>query len=62
MQYVEDHARSAGAHSMIAGVSSDNPAAIAFHAALGYDETSVLKEVGRKFGRWYDLHLMQKFL
>lgn len=59
---VEDHARAAGARSMIAGISSANPAAIAFHAALGYGAVAVLAEVGYKFGRWYDLHLMQKRL
>lgn len=59
---IEDHARAAGAHSMIGGVSSGNPAAIGFHAAMGYTEVAVLPEVGRKFGRWFDLHLMQKRL
>lgn len=62
MQVLEDHARSAGAHSMFAGVSSGNPDGVAFHAALGYAEIVTLKQVGYKFGRWFDLHLMQKFL
>jgi len=62
MLAVESHAKAAGAHVMIAGVSSANPAAIGFHRALGYAETAVLREVGRKFDQWYDLHLMQKFL
>ncbi len=59
---VEEHARAGGAHSILAGVSGENPAGIAFHAALGYREVAVLPQVGRKFGRWMDLHLMQKFL
>ena len=62
MRHVEDHAKAAGAHMMIAGVSSANPNARAFHVALGYDEVAVVREVGRKFGVWYDLHLMQKRL
>jgi L-amino acid N-acyltransferase len=62
MGALEAHAAAAGVHSMIAGVSSGNPAGIAFHARLGYAEIAVLREVGYKFGRWLDLHLMQKFL
>ena len=62
MRVVEDHARAGGAHVMIAGVSGENPDGLAFHAALGYAEVAVLREVGHKFGRWMDLVLLQKFL
>ena len=62
MATVEDHARQGGAHSIFAGVSSGNAAGIGFHAALGYEHVSTLKEVGFKFDRWFDLHLMQKRL
>ncbi len=58
----EDHARARGGHSMFAGVSAGNQAAIAFHRRLGYTEVARLPEVGRKFDRWHDLVLMQKFL
>jgi len=62
MTAIEDHARKAGAHSIFAGVSSGNPAGVPFHAALGYAHVVTLRQVGYKFGRWFDLHLMQKFL
>ncbi|RMD92981.1 MAG: N-acetyltransferase family protein [Alphaproteobacteria bacterium] len=62
MAHLEAHAAARGAHSIFAGVSSGNPAGRAFHARLGYEEVAVLREVGFKFGRWFDLHLMQKFL
>lgn len=59
---IEDHARAGGAHSLYAGVSAENPAGRAFHAAIGFAEIAILPAVGYKFGRWMDLVLMQKFL
>jgi phosphinothricin acetyltransferase len=56
------HARAAGAHQMIAGVSAENPDGIAFHAALGFAEIARIPQAGAKFGRFIDLVLMQKFL
>jgi len=62
MQAVEHHAKTNGAHQMIAGISAENPAAIAFHTKLGYRETARIPQAGRKFNRFIDLVLMQKFL
>ena len=62
MAALEAHARSAGVHVMIAGVSGENAEGRAFHTALGYAEVALIPQVGRKFGRWMDLVLMQKFL
>jgi len=62
MAAIEGHARAGGAASIYAGVSAENPAGRAFHAALGYAELATLPRVGFKFGRWMDLHLMHKLL
>jgi L-amino acid N-acyltransferase len=62
MTSVEDHARTAGAHAMIAGISGENTAGIAFHAVCGYAHVATIPGVGWKFGRYMDLVLMQKFL
>ncbi|SES25962.1 phosphinothricin acetyltransferase [Tranquillimonas rosea] len=56
------HARETGAHSLIAGVSAENPGGRAFHRATGFAEIATLPEVGFKFGRYMDLHLMQRML
>lgn len=60
--WLEDHARDRGGHSMIAGVTASNTAAVAFHKRLGYADTALLPRVGYKFGQWHDLLLMQKLL
>lgn len=62
MAALEDHARSAGVHVMVAGVSSDNAAGQEFHARLGYVECGRVLQAGHKWGRWLDLVLMQKIL
>lgn len=62
MQSLESRARDAGAHSLFAGVSAENPAGLAFHAKIGFAEVARLQQVGYKFGRYMDLVLMQKFL
>jgi L-amino acid N-acyltransferase YncA len=62
LQAVEDHARTGGAHQMIAGVSGENPEGRAFHDRMGYRLVATVPQAGFKFGRFMDLWLMQKFL
>jgi L-amino acid N-acyltransferase len=59
---LEDHARMAGVHVMIAGVSSENQAGRRFHEAMGYQLSGTVPQVGHKFGRWMDLWLLHKIL
>lgn len=53
-------ARGAGVRVMVAGVSGENPAGLAFHRALGFGHEVVLPGVGWKFGRPMDLHLLTR--
>lgn len=59
---IERRARSAGATTLIGGVSEDNAAAIAFHRRNGFDTEVTLPGVGWKFGRSLDLMLFHKYL
>lgn len=51
-----------GFHTMIARIADGNEASIALHRAVGFDLVGREREVGRKFGRWLDVVVMQRLL
>lgn len=57
-----DTARAHGFHAMMARIVSDHEASIALHTACGFEVVGREREVGRKFGRWLDVTLMQRLL
>ena len=57
-----ERARQQGMHVMIGAVDGANDASLRFHERLGFVEVARLPEVGRKFDRWLDLVLLQRFL
>ncbi|MEM9584400.1 MAG: N-acetyltransferase family protein [Pseudomonadota bacterium] len=59
---LETRARAHGVAHMVAGISGENPKAIAFHTSQGYAQTGRMPCIGQKFGRALDLVLMQKSL
>lgn len=62
MQGLQKIASAQGIHILVAGISSANPNAVGFHAALGFSEVGRMPQVGRKWDQWLDLILMQKQL
>ncbi len=57
-----DRATAGGFHSVMARIVGGHDASIALHASLGFGHVGVEVEVGRKFGRWLDVAVMQKML
>ncbi|MGH9064732.1 MAG: GNAT family N-acetyltransferase [Acidimicrobiales bacterium] len=51
-----------GFHCVMARIADRNEASIALHRACGFDLVGIEREVGRKFGRWLDVALMQRML
>ncbi len=57
-----DVAAERGFHTVVARVVGGHEASIALHAAAGFTHIGTEREVGRKFGRWLDVVVMQRLL
>lgn len=62
MQAIFAAAKAQGHRMMIGAISGSNPAGVAFHAALGFEQVGHISGAGIKQGVAHDLVLMQKFL
>ncbi len=51
-----------GFHAVIARIVGGHEASIALHRRHGFTLVGVEREVGRKFGRWLDVAVMQRLL
>jgi len=57
-----DRAAEHGFHTIIARIGSESEGSIALHRKAGFEEIGREREIGRKFGRWLDVVIMQRFL
>lgn len=62
MEAIVDIAAARGFHSIIARIVGDHEASIALHRSVGFKPVGVEREVGRKFGRWLDVAILQRML
>ncbi|MGI8983908.1 MAG: GNAT family N-acetyltransferase [Acidimicrobiales bacterium] len=51
-----------GFHSIMGRIVGGHVASIGLHTSCGFELVGVEREVGRKFGRWLDVVLMQRLL
>jgi len=51
-----------GFHSVMGRIVGGHDASIALHRSCGFELVGVEREVGRKFGRWLDVVVMQRLL
>ena len=57
-----ERARLHGFHAVMARIVGDHDASIALHRSVGFDIVGTEREVGRKFGQWLDVVIMQVLL
>jgi L-amino acid N-acyltransferase YncA len=51
-----------GFHAVMGRIVGGHDASIAVHQALGFEIVGTEREIGRKFGRWLDVVVMQRLL
>ena len=51
-----------GFHTVIGRIVGGHTASIALHRACGFEDVGTEREIGRKFGRWLDVVIMQRLL
>jgi phosphinothricin acetyltransferase len=54
-----DHATASGFHAVMARIEASGMASRELHAACGFQLVGVEREIGRKFGKWLDVAIMQ---
>ena len=61
-QTVVEEAKRLGYHTLLARAAEGSEASIHLNKAFGFQHVGTMKEVGFKFGRWLDVHIMQLML
>jgi len=52
----------AGLHNLISRITEGNLNSIHIHELYGFEHIGVMREAGKKFGKFLDVHMMQKLL
>ena len=57
---IVEEGKKGGLHTVIARIAHGNGTSVHLHTLAGFEHIGVMREVGRKFGKRIDVHLMQK--
>ena len=60
LEAIIQEGQKAGLHNVIARITEGNEASIHLCESVGFEHIGVMKEVGRKFGKLFNVYLMQK--
>jgi len=62
LEGIVETATAHGFHTVVARIVDGHEASIALHRACGFELVGIEREIGRKFGRWLDVALVQRML
>lgn len=60
LEAILEEGKKTGLHTLIARVVESNESSIHLLKSTGFEQVGKMREVGRKFGKLLDIHLMQK--
>jgi phosphinothricin acetyltransferase len=59
LKKILDQGKNEGLHTVLARIADGSEASIRLHKNAGFEYIGVMKEVGKKFGKLLDVHIMQ---
>ncbi len=59
MEVLVLEARKLGLHTLLARISHGNEQSVYLHERMGFQLIGTMKEVGKKFGEYHDVHMLQ---
>ena len=60
MEAILEEGEKGGLHTVIARITEGNESSVHLHKSMGFEHIGIMKEVGLKFGKRLDVHLMEK--
>jgi phosphinothricin acetyltransferase len=60
LEAILNEGKKAGLHTVVARITEGNAVSIHLFKSAGFEHIGVMREVGRKFGKLLDVHLLQK--
>lgn len=60
MKEILKKGKKSGIHAVLARITAGNDASIHLHEEFGFEKVGTLKEVGEKFGKILDVHILEK--